>query len=109
MELPTILTIIDGCGGRDSRTKQGALVVGDAFWIGAGSSRFHTWVSLHVDVEGCADIRGVTKLLAFDRIIGPESKEPEVGVGVYGCFQVLKRPLVSGRGRCFQRDFLRTN
>lgn len=99
VELITILTSVDGCGSSHTRAPKGTLEVGDAWRIVATRSRVDTWISLHVNVEGRAEVRGVAELLALDSIVGLERGKSKVGIGVYGCLKVGKRLVVAWRSR----------
>lgn len=62
--------VLGGFGG-DSGAPQGAFVVNDTGGVGAahGGVGVYTGVSLHVDVEGGAEVIGITQLLALDSVV----------------------------------------
>lgn len=99
MELIAILSVIDGRGDCHTGTPECALEVGDAWGVVTPSRRFHARISLDVYIKGCAEVCGITKLLAADGVVGLKRGEPQVGICVHGCLKVLEGLLIAWRGR----------
>ena len=83
VEVIAVLAVIDSGFLGDSGAPERALDVGKAGRIGAGGAGVDGRVTLEVDVEGSAEINRVAELLALDGIVGLESVEPHVAVGIY--------------------------
>lgn len=95
LEFSAPLAGVDGGFGGDAGAPEGAFDVGEGGWVGAGVTWVEGRVALVVDVEGGAEVGGVTELLAFDRVVGLERVETHVAVGVDCGLEVHKGPLVA--------------
>lgn len=83
MELATVLARIDGGLRSHTRAPEGALDIGKAGRVGArGVIRSDGWIALEIDIEGRAEVSGITELLALDGIVGAESVKSHVAVGI---------------------------
>ncbi len=100
MEVVTILSVVDGCSSGHAGAPQGTLEVGDAGGVVTASGWLDARVSLDVDVEGRAEVGGITVLLTRDSVVRLKRGESEVGVCVHGSLKVYKRLLVACRGAC---------
>ena len=95
MELGAVLAIIDSSFRGNTGTPESTFDVGEAGWVFTASAGVNGGVTLKVDVEGSAEIGGITELLALDSVVGLESGQAQVGIGVDGCLQVHKGPCVA--------------
>ena len=98
LELVTVLAGVDGGLGGDTGTPESALDVGEACGVVTARSWVNGGVALEVDVEGCAEIGGIAKLLAFNGVVGLEGCQTHVAVRVDGCLEVLEGYLIALRG-----------
>lgn len=98
VELIAILSVIDGRGSGHTGAPECALEVGDAWGVVTPSRRFHTRIPLDVYIKGCAEVCGVTKLLAADRVVGSKRGETQIGICIHGCLKVLEGLLIACRG-----------
>lgn len=108
MELIAILSVVDGRGGCHTGAPECALEVGDACGVFTSRRRLHTRISLDVYIKGCAEVCGVAKLLAADRVIGSKRGETQIGIRIDGCLKVLEGLLIACRGRRRYGNVLRT-
>lgn len=99
MELLAILAIVDGRLWGDAGAPEGALDVGEGFRIGAGGGGGNGRVALKVDVEGRAEVGGVTVFLTFDGVVGMERVETHVAVGIGRAFEIGEGKGIALRGR----------
>ena len=83
MEIVAILAVIDSGFLGNTGAPECALDVREAGGVGAGGAWVDSRVTFEVDVEGCAEVDGVAELLALDGIVGLESVEPHVAVGIH--------------------------
>lgn len=83
MEVVAVLAVIDSGFLGNTGAPECAFDVGEAGGVGAGGTWVDGRVTLKIDVEGRAEINGVAELLALDGIVGLESVEPHVTVGIH--------------------------
>jgi hypothetical protein len=96
VEISTVLSVVYGRFFGDAGTPESALVVGNGGGIGAGGAGVDAGVPLDVDVEGGAEVFVVAERGTARDVVGLESGESQVGVGVDGGVFVGEGGDVSG-------------
>lgn len=82
LEVSAVLTPVDSGGSGHIGAPKGAFDVGEAGWVGAGSSRFHYRISLKVYVEAGANVDRIAFVRTFLRVVTIERVETQVRVGI---------------------------
>lgn len=82
LKVPAVLARVNGGGGRNVGAPKGALDVGKALWVGAGSGWFDLGISLEIYVEAGADIDRIAFVGALLGVVTSESVKTQVRVGV---------------------------
>ena len=83
MEVVAVLAVIDSGFGGNAGAPKRAFDVSEAGGVGAGGAWVDGRVTLEVDVESRAEVDGVAELLALDGVVGLESVETHVAVGIH--------------------------
>lgn len=98
VELVAVLAFVDGGFWSDARAPESALDVCEAGRVDAVVTWVQGWVTFKVDVERCAEIGGIAKLLALNGVICLQRGETHIAVGIDRCLEIDKGSLVSLRG-----------
>ena len=83
VEITAPLAIIDSRFGGDAAAPEGALDVCERGRVGTAIGWVDRGVALKVNVEGSAEVGSVAELLALDGVVGFESGETHIRVGIY--------------------------
>lgn len=82
LKAPAPLALIDSGGSSHISAPKGTFDVGKAGWVGAGSCRFDSRVSLKVYVEAGAHVDRIAFVSTFLGVVAIERVQAQVGVGI---------------------------
>ena len=82
LKVPAVLALVNGGGSRHVGAPKGAIDVGKALRVGAGSGRFILGISLEIYVDAGADIDRIAFVGAFLGVVTIEGVKTQVRVGI---------------------------
>lgn len=82
LKVPAPLALVDRGGSGDISAPKGAFDVGKAPWVGAGSGRFDSRISLKVYVEAGADVYSIAFVSTFLGVVTIQRIKTKVRVGI---------------------------